>query len=88
MLAAGTAPEVLAGQQDRRAGVPLVVEHEVRVLAPFGEQERAEPGPFDPFEVLRRDDLVGVHVGTIQRDGGAGEGRDGLQGCWLLGRVG
>ena len=62
MLAAGPAPEVGAGEQDRRARVPRVVEHERRVLAPFVEQVRPEAGSLDPLQVPRRDDLVGVDV--------------------------
>ena len=62
-------PKFAPGEQDRGPGVALVVEDEVGVLAPLVEQERAEPGALDPLQVLRGDDLVGVDVGSVQRQG-------------------
>ena len=47
-------------------GVGLV-EHEVRVVAPGGEQPVLEAGAGDPLQVDGRDDLVGVDVGAAQR---------------------
>ena len=54
---------------DRGAGVALVVQDERRVLPPLVEEERAEAGALDPLQELRRHDLVGVHVGAVERDG-------------------
>jgi hypothetical protein len=68
VLATGSAPEVRAGEQDRRAGELGAVQDEVGVLAPLGEQERPEPRPLDPAEVLGGHDLVGVDVRAIERD--------------------
>src|SRR5438046_1885592 len=48
----------------REAGL---VEDELRVLAPLGEQALREAGALDRGEVLLRDDLVGVDVGAIER---------------------
>src|ERR1035441_5859567 len=67
VLAGRAGAEVGARDQDRRAVVLRLVEHERRVLAPGGEQALAETGPAHPLEVLGRDDLVGVHVGAAQR---------------------
>ena len=65
-------PKFGAGEQDRRAGVAAGRSStNVRVLAPLVEQERAEPRALDPLQVLRRDDLVGVDVGAVQRERGA-----------------
>ena len=48
-------------------GVLLLVEHEVGVLAPRGEQPLPEAGALDALQPLGRDDLVGVDVGALQR---------------------
>jgi P-type Cu+ transporter len=74
VLAGRAGAEVGARDQDRRAVVLRLVEHEGRVLAPGGEQSLAEAGPAHPLEVLGRDDLVGVHVGAAQRHRAAGVG--------------
>ena len=49
------------------ARVALVVEHEVAVVAPLGEQALAEAGALDPLQPVARDDLVGVDVGAVER---------------------
>ena len=50
-----------------RAVVAVVVQDEVRVLAPRVERELAEAGALDALQVLRRDDLVRVDVRARQR---------------------
>src|SRR5690606_11272864 len=62
------------GPGDQHAPVPerLLVQDEVRVRAPGGEQGVLETGPGDPFEVDRRDNLVGVYVGPPERDADPG----------------
>ena len=40
----------------------------------------AEAGALDPLEPVARDDLVGVDVGAVERDGGAGDDDDGFHG--------
>src|SRR5918999_1460126 len=67
VLARGAAAEVLAPEEDGCRLVPRLIEHELRVLAPVGEQALAEPGALDRREVLLRDDLVGVDVGAVER---------------------
>ena len=67
MLAGRAGAEVGARDQDRRAFVLRLVEHEGLVLAPGGEQALAEAGPAHLLEVLGRDDLVGVDVAAAQR---------------------
>ncbi len=71
VLPARSAPEVGAGDEDRGARVALVVQDERRVLPPLVEEERSEPGALDPLQELRRHDLIGVHVGAVERDGRA-----------------
>ena len=60
-----------------------VVQHEVAVVAPLGEQAGAEAGALDPLEPVARDDLVGVDVGAVERHGGAGDDDDGFHGAAL-----
>src|SRR5574337_956750 len=82
VLAARPAAEVLAREQDRRALVARLVQHEVGVraargrvhaglavvqVAPLVEQVRAEAGLLDRLEELLRDDRVGVDVLAVQR---------------------
>src|SRR5690348_264305 len=84
VLAGRAGAEVGAGDQDGRAVVLRLVEHEGRVLAPGGEQALAEAGPAHLLEVLGRDDLVGVHVAAAQRHGAAGVGDARLHGSGSL----
>ena len=65
MLARRAAAEVHAGDEDRRAGVVRLVQHERRIALPrppVVEQERAEARSLDPLQELLRDDLIGVDV--------------------------
>ncbi len=57
-----------------------LVEHEVAVVAPSAEEPGAEAGALDPLEPVARDDLVGVDVGAVEGDGGAGDDDDGFHG--------
>ena len=63
-----------------------VVEHEVAVVAPLGEQAGAEAGALDPLQPVRRDDLVGVDVGAVERHGAPGDDDDGLPSVEVLRR--
>src|SRR5215213_4317389 len=67
MLARGAATEVLACEQDAGALVLRPVQHELRIVAPGGEQAWREAGALDRLQVLLRDDLVGVDVGAVER---------------------
>ncbi len=67
MLAAGAAAEVLPREEDDRALVLGLVEDEVGVFAPLGEEELAEAGALDALEGVARHDLVGVHVVPPER---------------------
>ena len=60
------------------AGVLGVVEDELPVVAPLGEQPGSEPGPLDALQPVRRDDLVGVDVRAIEGHGTTGDDADGL----------
>ena len=66
-------PEIIAGQQDRRALRARLVQDEIRlraalgVVAPVVEELVAEPRFGDRLEEPRRNDLVGVDVIDRQR---------------------
>ncbi len=80
VLAGAAAAEVLAGDEDLRALVMVLVEDEVGVglagvgafvdAAPVVEEKVAVAGALDALEELLGDDLVGVDVGAVERDGG------------------
>src|ERR1700739_3169343 len=87
MLARAAAAEVLTGEQDRRALVARLVQHEIRVqrtlrvvharfamveISPLVECIRAEAGALDRLQELLRDDRVRVDVLAIERCDGAG----------------
>src|SRR5882724_776881 len=82
VLARAAAAEILARDQDARALVARLVEHEVGIdpalglglarpalveIAPGVEQVGAESGALDRFQELLGDHLVGVDVGPIHR---------------------
>src|SRR5687768_11187115 len=67
VLARRAAAEILAREQDARALVLRPVEHEVRILAPLGEQAHRVARALDRRQVLLWDDLVGVDVGPVER---------------------
>src|SRR6185295_5647952 len=66
VLARGAATEVLARKENGRALVARLVQDELAVLAPLGEESLREAGALDRREVLLRDDLVGVDVGAVE----------------------
>ena len=79
VLARRAGAEVGAGHEDawRRRSCSLV-EHEVAVVAPLGEEALLEAGALDLLEPVAGDDLVGVDVGAVERHGGALHDADGL----------
>src|SRR5690554_5307356 len=76
VLARGARPEVGARDEHGAGLVGVLVEHEVGVAAPRGEQRVLETRARDALEVDGRDDLVGVDVAAAQRDPDAGVGRE------------
>ena len=86
MFTARTGPEVQAPDEDVGAGVLLLVEHEVSVVAPLREEPLLETGALDTLEPVGRDDLIGVDVGAVERDGGALDDADGFH-CGAPGMV-
>ncbi len=84
VLAAGTAGEVLARDENLRALVTRVVEHKrgdrlaVRRLPPVEEQKIAVAGTLDALEKLLGNDLVRIDIGAIQRRGQCGQCVKGL----------
>src|SRR5262245_7241005 len=68
VLTRGARPEVRARDEDLRLPEAVLVEHEVRPLAPFREEALAEPRALDALQPVARDDLVRVDVGAVERD--------------------
>src|SRR5690606_34484191 len=64
------------------------VQHEAGVLAPPGEEAVLEAGAGHPLEVVRGDDLVGVDVGTAQRDADPGVGGEAVHQAGASSRTG
>src|SRR4051794_17239933 len=67
MLARRAAAEVAAGDEDPCAVRLGPVQLEGGVLPPVEEQELSEAAALDALQELLRDDLVGVHIGAIER---------------------
>ena len=73
MLAARSAAEVGAREQNRRATVARLVQHKTGVwlpalkISPVVEQELAVALPRQQLEKLLGDDLIGVNVDAIER---------------------
>jgi hypothetical protein len=71
VLATGSAAEIAASDQDRRALDLGLVQFEIRVLAavfvvaPVEEQELLVSRTLDPLQELLGDDLVRVDVGSV-----------------------
>jgi hypothetical protein len=59
-------------------GVRLACVGAVLNAAPVVEEEVAIAGALDALEELLGDDLIGVDVGAVERDGVAGEDVDGM----------
>ena len=75
MLARGAGTKVRTSDQNGSVFVGLSVQNKVRiVVAPVGKQSVFEAGAGDALEVDRWDDLVGVHVGSLQWNANAGVG--------------
>ena len=79
VFAARSAGEVLAGDENLRALVARIVEHERRIgiarrrAPPVEEQKIAVAGALDALQKLLGNDLVGIHVGAIERRGQCGQ---------------
>ena len=86
MFAGGAAAEIVTRHQNLRLAVGRFVEHEIGVFRPvlvqphFGEQPFGETGALDRFQVILRDDHVGVDVDDRQGRGDAGEAGEGFHG--------
>ena len=78
VLARRADAEARPGNEDRCAGVALVVEHEVAVVAPRREQALLEAGALDALQPLGGDDLVGVDVAAPQRHPATRDDMNGL----------
>ncbi len=53
--------------EDARAGVTLVVEYEIAVVAPSRKQALFKASAFDALQPFGGNDLVGVDVAAFQR---------------------
>src|SRR5580658_1782811 len=84
MLAARSAAEVPAGNENPRAVITRVIQHEVSDwravgrLPPVKEEKIAVAGALDALQKLLGNDLVGVDVGAIERRGQRGECLEGF----------
>src|SRR5688572_18433617 len=67
VLARGSAAEVRAGDENARARVARIVEHERGIASPRLEESRAVAGPLDALQPMRGDDLVGVDIRAVER---------------------
>src|SRR5581483_7041530 len=73
VLARRTAPEIAARHQDRGVSVRRPVQNKVGTglavgrAAPIVKKKFAVAGTLDALQKLLGDDLIGVHVGTIER---------------------
>src|SRR5690625_2946687 len=83
VLTRGAGAEVGAGHEHRAPAVCGLVQHEVGIAAPGGEQPVVEAGLGHALEVDGGDDLVGVDVAAAQRDSDAGVGGEGFHGVLL-----
>lgn len=70
MLARGACTEIRSCDQDAHALVLIAIEHEVGVFTPLCEETVLESMTRDPFQILRRDYLVGINVGASKRRSG------------------
>src|SRR5262249_15721118 len=78
-LARGAAAEVATAHDDLGVTPGRPVERKVRPLAPVGieaqvtQQRRCEPGRARHLQKARREGVVGVEIGDVERAGGRGE---------------
>src|SRR5450631_190789 len=81
VFARRSAAEVFACEQNLRAFIARLIQHEIRIerthgiipsrlavieIAPFVEQIRAETGTLDRLQKLLRNDRIGIHIGPVQ----------------------
>src|SRR5262249_29206978 len=72
VLAGGSTAKVVTGQEDRRSLVTWLVEKEsfisgaISAVTPVREQAFAQAGALNGFQVLFRNDLVGINVNAIE----------------------
>src|SRR6185369_5131211 len=73
-----TTAKVFAGDKNGGATITRLIQNKIRVrfsvskVAPIKEQELPKPGPFNSFEKLLGDDLIGIDVCTIERNNETG----------------
>ena len=72
VLTRGTGAEVGAGHQNATVLVGLLVQDELGVLAPVGEERVVEAGLGHALEVDRGDNLIGINIRRTQRHANAG----------------
>ena len=71
MFARRSDPEPRTGDEDPGTDVALLIQNEVRVVAPLAEEASAKARPLHTLQPVRGDDLIGVDVRSLQRDGAA-----------------
>src|SRR5271155_3853212 len=55
-----------------------MVQDEVGVVTPLAEEPASEAGALDPLQPVGGDDLVGIDVGSLERNGATLDDRNGL----------
>ena len=92
VLAGRAAAEIVAGDEDLRFRVGVVVQHEVRqalaglVIAQLGEEALAKPGAGDGLQILLGDDHVSVDIDHRQMGGDTRKRREFFHGLPLFTR--
>src|SRR5207302_37224 len=73
MLARRSAAEIPARDQNACTFVPRLIQNEIRILLPVGtkppvvKHKLPKAGAFDALEKLLGNDLVGIHVDSVER---------------------
>ena len=78
VFARGSDAEARTRDQDARAHEVRSIENETGVVAPLAEQSSTESGALDTFQPIRGNDLVGVDVRALERNGAALDDANGL----------
>src|SRR5262249_4420816 len=73
MFAGRASAELWPRNENRRAGERWPVERKIRIVIAPGTKETVDEASLgNALQVDRRNDLVGIHIGATQGDGGTG----------------
>src|SRR5690606_820306 len=68
VLTGGSGTEIRTGHQHTAPIEGFGVQNEVRIRSPGREESVLESGSADPLQIDRRDDLIGIDIGSAQRN--------------------